>query len=313
MQLAEKRSILEEVLRRTGRLTMPEIEIRSAEPWQYRNRTQLHIRNGRVGYLKMGTHELCPVDHCPISSPHLNKIIGALDSLVRDRRWPSFIRRVELFSNETELQFNVIDSEQPPARRFFDWAGASLPGHAQGAIAYTAAGERFRVSPRSFFQVNRFLIDSLVNTAVEGASGTTALDLYAGVGLFSLRLARSFTVVTAVESSGSAVADLRFNAQRAGLPVTSVRSDVGDYLSGLAATPDFILADPPREGLGREVVRHLLRIPAPRLHIISCDPSTLGRDLRQLLDGGYRLERLALVDLFPQTYHIETVACCVRD
>jgi 23S rRNA (uracil1939-C5)-methyltransferase len=155
--------------------------------------------------------------------------------------------------------------------------------------------------------VNRFLIDRMVDAGLADAEGDTAIDLYAGVGLFSLPLARRVRSVTAVESGSSAVHDLEFNAERASLPIQVERTMVESYLEGLSATPDFVLADPPRAGLGKGVVGQLLRLRPPRMTIVSCDPATLARDLAALVGSGYRLERVTMIDLFPQTYHIETV------
>jgi 23S rRNA (uracil1939-C5)-methyltransferase len=164
------------------------------------------------------------------------------------------------------------------------------------------------VGHRSFFQVNRFLIDRMVEAGLSDAAGDTAIDLYAGVGLFSLPLARRVRAVTAVESGASAVHDLEFNAARAALPIQVEQTAVETYLEGLSEAPDFVLADPPRAGLGKGVVRQLLRLRPSRMTIVSCDPATLARDLMALVNSGYHLERVTMIDLFPQTYHIETVA-----
>ncbi len=160
----------------------------------------------------------------------------------------------------------------------------------------------FQVSRNSFFQVNRFLIDQLVECAVARAQGEWAVDLYAGVGLFSVKLAERFEKVTAVESSSSSLRDLAHNFAQ-----TAINANVEDYLSALQETPDFILADPPRAGLGKHAVKELARIRAPRLTIVSCDPATLARDLQGLIAENYRIEKITLVDLFPQTFHLETV------
>jgi 23S rRNA (uracil1939-C5)-methyltransferase len=227
--------------------------------------------------------------------------------MLRDRRFPRFVRSLELFTNETEVQLNVLETAQPVSRRFFDWAAERIPGLAAGTLDYPVGRDVYRVGHRSFFQVNRFLIEAVVERALEGAEGISAVDLYAGVGLFSLRLARRFRSVTAVESGGSAARDLEFNAARAGVEV-AVRRHVADlFLGELEEAPEFVLADPPRSGLGKRVVRELLRLKPPRVVIVSCDPSTLARDLAPLTADAYRIERLTLVDLFPQTYHIETV------
>ncbi len=135
------------------------------------------------------------------------------------------------------------------------------------------------------------------------AKGEWAVDLYAGVGLFAVKLAERFAKVMAVESGGSGFRDLEHNFTGK----CAVNANVEDYLAGLDETPDFILADPPRAGLGKPVVKELARIRAPRLTIVSCDPATLARDLRGLIAEGYRIEKITLVDLFPQTFHLETV------
>jgi 23S rRNA (uracil1939-C5)-methyltransferase len=165
------------------------------------------------------------------------------------------------------------------------------------------------VSPRSFFQVNRFLIEQLVEKALSAVTGATALDLYAGVGLFALPLTKRFASVTAVETGSSAARDLEVNAERAGVSITLELARVEDYLAKLVKTPDFVLADPPRAGLGKSVVKDLNRVAAPRLTIVSCDPATLARDIAAL--NRYKIESLTLVDLFPQTYHLETIASLI--
>ena len=179
------------------------------------------------------------------------------------------------------------------------------PGHRDGALDYEG---RYRVGSRSFFQVNRFLIDRLVERAIEGSTGTSAVDLYAGVGLFSLPLAARFGQVTAVESGAAAVRDLEFNAERAGLTNVAARhSSAEQYLESLESAPGLMLLDPPRAGLGKRVAASVAALRPPRLTIVACDPSTLARDLAGLVAAGYHVEQMLLVDLFPQTYHFETI------
>jgi 23S rRNA (uracil1939-C5)-methyltransferase len=151
-----------------------------------------------------------------------------------------------------------------------------------------------------------------VELAVDGSEGETALDLYAGVGLFTLPLARRFKTADAVESGAGAVRDLEHNVRAAGLQAGVHRAASEAYLEALETAPDFVLADPPRAGLGKSAVRSLLRIKPRRIHIVSCDPATLARDLAALTAGGYHLDKLMLIDLFPQTFHIESVAVLTR-
>jgi 23S rRNA (uracil1939-C5)-methyltransferase len=279
-------------LRRVGKIDYDaEIDVISGEPWQYRNRIQLHIENGVIGYFESGSHRLCRIDHCPISSPKLNEVIGLLSREIP--RLPGITVELELFTNETEVQFLPSDRIPGAARVLFDRIGTTLP------VTY----DGFRVSRGSFFQVNRFLIHRLVEAATGNAQGESAIDLYAGVGLFSRALSNVFARVTAVETGTGVFRDLQVN-----LPgVEAVNTAAEQYLTMLDKAPDLILADPPRAGLGKQAVAELARIRAPQLRIVSCDPATLARDLRGLLAAGYHIAKVTLVDLFPQTFHLESV------
>ena len=307
-QLSLKRAILAEELRRVGKIAPPaEIAVVAAEPWGYRNRVQLHLGRGQIGYREARSHKLCAIDRCPIASDKINETIRALTAMQRDRRWPSFLRSLEIFTDERQVQLNVIETDRPLARRFFEWCAGTIPGMVSSALDYEG---RFRVSPSSFFQANRFLLDRLVETALEGAEGDTALDLYAGVGLFSLPLAARFRDVTAVESGAAAARDLGFNLVRglAREPNVSVEQlSVEAYLDRLSRPPDFVLLDPPRAGIGKTVARRLSELRPRQLVIVSCDPATLARDLAGLTAAGYQIVKMTLVDLFPQTFHLETV------
>ena len=321
-QLARKAEILREQLRRVGKIEYSgEIQTISGPPLGYRNRVQVHILSSgragrRLGYLARRSHKLVPLTgDCPVASPRLNQELAAMRERLQDARFPRFVRALELFTNETDVQVNVVETAQPLRRDFFDWCKSV------NILEYPTVFGTFHVGPKSFFQVNRFLADKLVeaalsgsegsaamsgsegNTAMSGSEGNSALDLYAGVGLFAIPMSRRFASVTAVEAGSSAVRDLEANAAGA---LRVEHSRVEDYIARLDTTPDFVLADPPRAGLGKEVVAHLNRLAPPRLTIVSCDPATLARDLAAL--QGYGIDRLTLVDLFPQTYHIETVA-----
>ncbi|MBV9670303.1 MAG: class I SAM-dependent RNA methyltransferase, partial [Acidobacteriales bacterium] len=307
-QLAGKVAILRETLARLGRIDYSdEIAVISGEPWFYRNRIQLHFRNSRSGFHKQNSHEVQAINHCYISAPELVEAIAKFSEAVRRPEWPDFLRSLELFSNGSELQLNVLDTNRPVAATFFEWCGTFLPSLVQGALYYPAAGFRFRISGSSFFQVNRFLIDALVEEATAAYSGQHAADVYAGVGLFSIALAKRFTRVDAVERGASASRDLEVNVAESRLAIRPFKATAEQYLASTEGnSPDFMLADPPRSGLGRETVAALLSRKPAYLTLVSCDPATLARDSRLLLTE-YRIRRLALVDLFPQTYHFETV------
>lgn len=306
-ELEEKREILRETLQRLGGITYgKEIPVISADPWSYRNRIQLHFKNEDAGFRKADSHELCAITHCEISSPVLNEVIAKLQWAAKQPEWPGFLISLEIFSNETEVQLNIVESLRPVAPRFFRWCETFLPSIVPGAIEYSAAGHIFRISRGSFFQINRFLIDALVEEVVFDNAGTRAIDLYAGVGLFSSALGSRFKTVEAVERGANGYRDLEWNTNRTHTNVRALNRSTEEFLRDLTETPDLIVADPPRAGLGRNATAELLRIAAPKLTLVSCDPATLARDLRDL-SASYRIERLTLIDLFPRTYHFETV------
>lgn len=302
-QLAAKKSILEETLARLGKLAPPDISIVSGEPWAYRNRVQFHFDRGQIGFHAAGSQKLVAINHCPISSPAIEDALRVLRDMRRDQRFPRFLESVELFTNETEILVNVLGTGRPVSKKFFEWCAEGIPGALASALDYPTANGAFRVSHKSFFQVNRYLIDRLVELALGEARVGSAVDLYAGVGLFTRPMLERFEKVTAVEVVRSAAADLAINAPRAEV----VQKSTEDYLAASPASVDFVLADPPRAGLGKRGVAGLLAMRPKRLAVVSCDPATLARDLAVLTQGGYAIESMTLIDLFPQTYHIETV------
>lgn len=177
-------------------------------------------------------------------------------------------------------------------------------------LTYQVGEKAFRVSAGSFFQINRHLVRDLVQSVVSDSSGRMALDLYAGVGLFAAYLAKRFDQVFAVESSPASAGDLQANAPR---NVTVVRTTTEQFLPKCHnLRPDLVVVDPPRAGLGDRATKLLAALRVPRIAYLSCDPTTLARDLRTLLDGGYRVEQVHLIDLFPQTFHIESLVRLAR-
>jgi 23S rRNA (uracil1939-C5)-methyltransferase len=226
--------------------------------------------------------------------------------MMAERRFPAFVQEIELFSNEQQVQLNVRQSSRPVAKPFFDWCAERIEGFTNW-IDYPVGDDLFRVGPRSFFQVNRFLTDQVAGQAIGDAEGNLALDLYAGVGLVTLPLARRFQRVIAADASRQAVRDLAFNAERADVSLEIADMDVAEFLAGFAERADLVVVDPPRAGLGPKVTAELLRLRPARLHLVSCDPATLARDLAALLAGGYQIRAVTLADLFPQTFHMETI------
>jgi 23S rRNA (uracil1939-C5)-methyltransferase len=184
------------------------------------------------------------------------------------------------------------------------------------AIRYRTKEFEYRVSAGAFFQVNRHLIDGLVSVVTGDAGGERAIDFYAGVGLFSSVLARNFHHILGVEASQTAYADFVQNVP-ANVKAVGARTEdflTNDYSGNQRGRnrPDLVVLDPPRAGAGKKVIKALVQLGAPRVRYVSCDPATLARDLAQMLAAGYRIEEAHLFDLFPQTFHIESVMLLAR-
>src|SRR6267143_1541992 len=188
-----------------------------------------------------------------------------------------------------------------------------------GYLTHEAGGYKYRVSHLSFFQVNRFLIEDLLKTVTANAQGALALDLYSGVGFFTLPLAKTFQKVVSVDANLAATRDLYANAEIAGVTIISHNEHVEEFLKKTEEKPEFVVLDPPRAGLGAEAAEKLADLGAGELVYLSCDPSTLARDLAVLTASPrkpkeiagpnirYEITEMHLFDLFPQTYHIETL------
>lgn len=352
-QLDIKKEILRENLRRIAKLELQvEIQTHPSPPWSYRNRSRLQMRSRpdfAVGYFKFASHELLPVEECPISSPLINRGIAAVWQLGRGGKAVEGVREIEFFANAEDTKLLVECLCVPEARRAAvrAWAEelcAAMP-EISGVVAfrepqkgvrdqmvtvgaseltYQIRSGSYRVSAGAFFQTNRYLIEELVEIVTAGVSGEFALDLYAGVGLFSTALACDIRHIVSVEMSPTAARDLQYN-----LPVNGqmVHAETEQFLSRIGERghvgggaslpqslhkPDLIVVDPPRGGLGDRVAHLLMGADAPRITYVSCDPATLARDLVPLQAAGYRVGEIHLVDLFPQTYHIESVVKLVR-
>jgi 23S rRNA (uracil1939-C5)-methyltransferase len=335
-QLEIKAAILQENLRRIAKLELEtEPIIHPSPPWNYRNRTRLKAQYAptfAVGYYKFNSHEFLPVAECPISSPLINQAIAELGKWSGGER--DLVQEIELFANAEDSQLLVelycrrgvsetaaaqlanevcsVIQKAAGALVFESAAGGPgqnrepkrLAGVGSPELIYEVNGASFRVSAGAFFQVNRHMIGELASLVAQGYSGGAALDLYAGVGLFSTFLGRSFAQVVAVEASQTSHADLIHNSPQ---NVKAVRSSSESYLQKAGREYDLVVVDPPRSGLGENVVRGLAALNPQRIVYVSCDPATLARDLRGLLNCGYRVEQAHLVDLFPQTYHLESV------
>jgi 23S rRNA (uracil1939-C5)-methyltransferase len=347
-----KVDILRETMRRTARLELDqEIHLHSSEPWQYRNRIRVrvhHVPYFALGYFHNHSHDLLPVESCPISSPLISQAIAAVWKRGRAGEIPASVHGMQFFANhaDSELLLEVyvwgpaagngleafasalmadlepvvggvafaaspVEDESRQLAPLSSVHNEELTAIGADHLIYHAAGHDYKVSGGAFFQTNRFLIDDLVTTTTGGAAGRTALELYAGVGLFTVALAGTFEQVVAVEASPHAYADLQHNVPDNAKPV---RATTEVFLARQAAgiVPDYVLLDPPRGGLGEKATAALCRTSASRVTFVSCDPATLSRDLRLLLESGFKVEQAHLFDLFPQTAHMETVLHLVR-
>lgn len=335
-QLAIKADVLREALRRTAKVELPcQLQVHPSPEWNYRNRTRLKIQTVpqfALGYYRFRSHDLLPIEQCPISSPLINRAIARFWSAGREGEIPGAVLEVELFADASDsaILIELYGRQGVPRREWREIAErftAIFPS-AKGVSIFERSSEKqfpelplahfgstelsyetkaftYRVTAGAFFQANRFLIDELVRVATSAASGQLALDLYAGVGLFSAVLGKSFPQVIAVEASPTCFNDLQHNC---GQGVKAVRATTEKYLAqSRGLHPDFVIADPPRGGLGESVVRSLARLDVPKVVYVSCDPSTLARDLRVFGALGYRITEAHLTDLFPQTFHIESV------
>jgi len=350
-QLSLKRARLAELLHSAG-LATPEIAVHSAGPYEYRNRIRLRVEQSdgvlRFGYNRANTTEFLPIAGCPIAAPVLwqtaELLLAAAQVNESAARCLAAASHVELFSSDdsTRVQLTLLcEPRAAPPRGAFNGmmqalaavapqitsaaavnydARTGLPGRTleswgASGIAYRAADQTYWISRGAFFQVNRFLIDALVRLVCEGRSGSLAWDLFAGVGLFSRVLARSFAQVTAVEANAAAAADLRFALARLGPAHNAMQTTTLDFLRGAVLQrdrPELIVLDPPRAGAGEEACELLLRVAAPQIVYVSCEPATLARDLAAL-QPRYRIAALHMVDLFPQTEHLETVVVLERN
>ncbi len=346
-QLAFKQAILRETLERGGVRPPQEIAVLAAEPWAYRNRIRLAFdAEGNAGYRGRQSHAVIPIAECPIAAPLLVQTALAAAKFFRKFGRSSRPAELSLFSNaqEDSLLASIVTSgtAQVPLTDYFDALlqevplirGVELAELHQGqlprtiaqagkaSLLYHAAGFDYRVDHGAFFQVNRWLVDALVECVTDGHHGESAWDLFAGVGLFARRLAERFSRVVAVESAPAAMAALTQNL--AGTSATAVKATTLDFLRSARKgeradpivpeliVPDLIVVDPPRTGLGAEVTSLLGQIAAPAMVYVSCDPATLARDLRTLIGAGYAIEHITLADLFPQTFHLETVVRLCR-
>jgi 23S rRNA (uracil1939-C5)-methyltransferase len=297
-QLEAKVGIIRDSLTRIGKIEYErEIEIiGSPKPYGYRSRAQWHAdsRRKKLGYFKRNSHEIIDVEDCPILDENLHKaLIDFRASLEWENFWSETVE-IEAASAGEQISVYATELTEPTREIFFE-----------------AFGEKYFYDAQSFFQSNQLLIEPLIETALTGASGENALDLYCGVGLFTLPLAKKFKQVIGVEASEKSKFFARENLSRAHLhDINLILQPVGEWLKDAREKlppMDFVLLDPPRAGAEKETIESLLQIKPKQISYVSCDPATLARDLRVFCENFYSIESITAIDLFPQTHHVETV------
>jgi 23S rRNA (uracil1939-C5)-methyltransferase len=322
-QLQAKAEILRDQLRRIGRIEDPPVQrtMASPSPWNYRNHVQFHLTGeGKLGYVRTDAPTVFAISECYLPE-------GSINSL-----WPQLefepgtnIARASLRTGKEDDLMLVLESDSPESpeleieaeisvAHMFEENTVVIAGNDH--IVISVLGRDFRVSAASFFQVNTAMAEKMVNhlianLPVANLPITTLLDVYCGVGLFSAVLASKCERLIGIESSPSACEDFSFNLDEFN-HVELYEGLAEEVIPHLEANPDIVLVDPPRAGLEKCVVDGILKLNPRVVAYVSCDPSTLARDARRLIDGGYRLKDVTPFDLFPQTYHIESISLFVR-
>jgi 23S rRNA (uracil1939-C5)-methyltransferase len=344
-QVEFKKEILRETLRRIGRIDWPgEIATHASPPWAYRNRAQWKVRpldvapdaesiagpEGKaklgIGYFRANTTALCAVETCEIVSPLLLKTLVGLRAALLAGELPRGLREIEAFVNASDSQvlltatfagFPSRAAEHAQTFRriapeitsllFHDPSRDRMELYGPGYIEYEVSPNAYRVGHFSFFQVNKFLAETLVNEVVgREKGGRMALDLFAGVGLFSIPLAAKFEKVLSIESNPAATRDLEANMRGKGV-IEARTADVDRFLARSKEQPELVVLDPPRAGMTPEAMQRLAKMAPARITYVSCEPPTLARDLAVLIAAGYSCTEMHLIDLFPQTFHMETI------
>ena len=320
-QLKAKTEIVRDQLTRIGRIENPPVHEMLASPnlWNYRNHVQFHLtEEGKLGYMQARVPKPFAISECHLPEGFLNAI------------WPQLefepgtnIERVSLRGGKDYDAMLILESDSPESPELeieacisvahvFDENTVVIAGNDH--IIISVLGRDFRVSAASFFQVNTAMAEKMVEHLVANLpiyQFPTVLDVYCGVGLFSAFLAPKCERVIGIESSPSACEDFAFNLDEFD-NVELYEGLAEDVIPYLEAKPDIVLVDPPRAGLETRVVDGILKLSPRVIAYVSCDPSTLARDAKRLIDGGYQLKEVTPFDLFPQTFHIESISLFER-
>jgi 23S rRNA (uracil1939-C5)-methyltransferase len=321
-QLDYKRQVVIEQLRRIGHLQTPPVlpAIGMDEPWLYRNHVQFSVDEaGRLGFMAVNSHDVIPIDRCLLLHPLLDELYVALDL-----DWPELTElslRAGIHSGERMCILETADGLAPDLEvdfplscvlRLDDGTDVVLIG--QSAYHEVLKGRRFRISAGSFFQVNTAQTEVMLDVVeryLEPGADDVLLDVYCGVGTLGLSVQDRVGRVIGVEEHPAAIADARANAGQA-TRATFVQGKAEAVLPGLGEHVSRAIVDPPRQGCKPAVLAEITHFNPWRIVYVSCDPATLARDALQLTADGYELIQVQPVDMFPQTYHVETISLWQR-
>jgi 23S rRNA (uracil1939-C5)-methyltransferase len=323
-QLLAKADVLRDQLQRIGKIANPPVQPTVASPnqWNYRNHIQFHLtHDGKVGFINSRGYSTLPIEEC-----HLPE--ASIDNFWRELQFESKmnLERISLRTGDNEELMLILESETEETPELEIEADVSIvhvyedhPIVIAGSDSLTiqVLGKDFHVSAPSFFQVNTPMAEKMVEhllTNLPTSQSTNLLDIYCGVGLFSKFFASKYAKVIGIESSESANEDFAINLDEFD-NVELYEGAAEEVLPALApqlTQPIHMIVDPPRAGIDKFALDAILQINPQIIAYVSCDPSTLARDAARLLKGGYTLKQVTPFDLFPQTYHIESISIFER-
>jgi 23S rRNA (uracil1939-C5)-methyltransferase len=320
-QLLAKAEILADQLKRIGKIENPPVQdmIACPDPWNYRNHIQFSLdRDGKLGFQKSNSNWVIPITECHLPESSINDFWPQLEFEPETN-----VERVSLRAGVDDDLMLILESETPEPPELEIEAGISVTHVYEENTVVIAGNDHilmrvldrdFKVSAASFFQVNTVMAGMIVEHLVANlpvSKETTLLDVYCGVGLFSAFLAPKCKTVIGIESSESSCEDFTVNLDEFD-NVELYEGDAEDVIPHFEAKPDIVLVDPPRAGLDKAVLDGILKLNPSHIVYVSCDPSTLARDASRLINGGYKLKEVTPFDLFPQTYHIESISIFER-
>ncbi|MBN1937746.1 MAG: 23S rRNA (uracil(1939)-C(5))-methyltransferase RlmD [Anaerolineae bacterium] len=316
-QLGYKQQIVVEQLQRIGHIEAPVVTptMGMDEPWFYRNHIQFSATEaGQLGFQTHKSHQVIPIEQCLLLHPLLDELHAAFDL-----EWPELTRlslRAGIHTGQQMCILETADDQAPELEvdiplscllRLNNGTDVVLIG--RDAYQETLRNRPFRISSNSFFQVNTLQTEQLLNVVeqcLEPQPQDTLLDVYCGVGTLSLSFAGQVGQIIGIEGHPAAVQDAKFNT-REGEQATFIEGNAARVLPNIQVKIDKAIIDPPRKGCAPEVLAEIARLTPERIVYVSCDPTTLARDAIQLVEHGYALVQAQPLDMFPQTFHIETV------